>query len=458
MIPASGPVAAPSTDVAANGRRAAVFVWGVWLAASVAVVAYTARFASDLPFWDEDQYVEVLTGERALSVSWFLERHVDHLIPVPKVIYLAAMAAFGDFRAPALAGAAMLVIATATVIVAARRFRGRTSPVDALIPLVTLHWGQAGNLLFGAQVQVMSSVALHAVTFALMLGSSGPPGALATAGLGACLLALPLCGGQGLALVPALALWPLFAAWRTEGAARVRLALAGAIPLVASLAMIAAHRPAFATTSDPLRVAATSLQFAGMAAGPAGGFGWPGTAIAESAPPLVAIGVAVLGVATAGVLVRAIRASSERLRAGALLLQLAAMATLALSIGVGRGAADEIAGVQNRYVTFALPLLWIAVIAWDRFASGVPRRAMLATFAAGALGFFAFDVHAGLVHGRARSSQAADAYEALRGGESIDSVAARFTPFLHPDRAVLVRELEGLRSARLGPFREEAAR
>lgn len=428
-------------------------MWSVWFAAAVGAIAYSATYSTDLPFWDEDQYVPVIAGDRPASAAWFLERHVDHLIPIPKAAWLAVFGAFHDFRAAPVAIAVLLAATAALTLVAARRLRGATSAVDVVLPLVTLHWGQAGNLLAGAQLQVLSSSMLAAVALALMAG-----GAATTApviGLSACLLALPFCGGQGLAPVPALAVWMLLRARATAGAQRARLAVAGAAPLVLAAALIVTHRPAFESTTDPARVAVTSLQFAGMAAGPAGGFGWSGTAIAEAMPPLVAIAMAVAAIVAAWRLVRAAR-GPQGSQATALLAHLAALATLAVSIGVGRGAADASAGLQSRYVTMALPLVWIVVLSWDLFARGAARRVGLVACTVGAACVFAFGCYAGVVQGAARQAKADAAYRALRDGESDAAVAARSVPVLHPDAAVLASEFAALRRARLGPFREDA--
>ncbi len=440
--------------------RAAVVVWGAWVATSVAVLAYTARFSSDMPLWDEDQYVPVLAGEKPASLAWFFERHADHVIPIPKAIYLATAMPFRDFRTPAICGALMLVAAAAIVLLAIRHVRGRTHWSEVIIPLTTLHWGQAGNLLFGAQVQVMASTLLQATAFALMLRPSGVPTGRTLVAFAACLLALPFCGGQGLALVPALALWPLWLAWKETGPARSRLIAAGALPMLVSVAMIVFHRPAFETTTDPARVGRTALQFIGMAAGPIGGYGWPGTALHEDSPPVMSwLMCSLLVLDAVGVLLPAARSSDDRPRARVLLLHIAALVTLAVSIGVGRGASDPLAGVQNRYVTMALPLFWIVTFAVERFEKSVVRRRfVLIGLLVLAAGQFVFDVQAGLIHGRARSSQAEAAMTALRSGEPRAAIADRFVPFLHPDRAFLLTEFDMLERAHLGPFREPGAR
>lgn len=443
---------------AGGDRRTAAFVWGVWLAASLAALAYTAKYASDMPVWDEDQYVPVLVGDRPASVAWFLERHVDHLIPVPKAIYLATVGVLGDFRAGAFFSGVAMSAAVALLLVAVRRVRGRWSAADAALPLLSLNWGRVGNLLCSEQVQYTASVGLQAAALAIMLHREGAPSRRATIAFAACLVALAFCGGQGLALVPALALWPILARRGAEGR-RWDLMAAGAVPFVLAVAMIVSHRPALETATGVRQTATATLQFLGQSVGPLGGFGWPGTRLAERWPPLVAIGVVLAAVASVALVAMAARANrADRSRSAAMLLQFAAMATLAVVVGYGRGATMESAGFQARYATLALPLLWFVHFAWSGWAPERARRVAMGATLAGSAGLCAFGCWVGTMQGGDRARTMSEVSAALRSAEPRDRVAARFTPFLHPDPAYLLWEFGALERARLGPFRAEANR
>lgn len=442
---------APDAAQTPADRRPAAAVWAVWAVCSLGAIGYTLRFGSDMPQWDEDQYVPVLTGHRAPSWSWFLERHGDHLIVIPKALYLATVGVFGDFRAGALLSGLLMSAATALLLVAARRRRGRTEYGDALLPLLSLSWGRAANLLSSEQLQYTASVVIQAALLALTVTGMATRRAIGTSFV--LLMLLPLCGGQGLALVPALALAVVVTGWHGAAPRRWLLA-AGAIPFVAALAMIALHRPHFETTHDAGRVATTMAQFLGLAAGPSGRYGWPGTMIGTGRPPLVTIAVLALAAVVAGMLVRAARRDPARhCAAAALLLHLMAMGTLALVIGIGRGGLEPNAGLEDRYATIALPLLWVVYFAWDAFSPAPARRPALAAMLAAATLVHLFGDWCGVVQGRARREKMEAAAQALRSDEAREAIAARFSPFLHPDPAFLVWEFGALQEARLGPFR-----
>ena len=437
-------------------RRDAVVtwtVWAVWLAMAAATFAFTAHFAVDLPQWDEAQYVPVLAGERAYSVAWLLERHVDHLVAISRTLYVAAVGAARDFRAAPFLTDAIDAGAVALLLVTARKLRGRTVLADAFFPLASLHWGRLGDMLWGDQLQYVSTGALQAIALCVMLRCRESMSRGAAIGLGACLVAMAFAGGQGVVMVPALALWLALAARGQGGATRIAGALAAAVALVAALAIGLSGTPAHETTRDPSRIGATVLQFAGMAAGPAGRFGWDGTRLGEAFPPLVSIGVALGVTATVVLLITAMRRrASDRLAAGALLAHLAATVSLAIVIGVGRSALTEHAGLQDRYGPAALPLAWTAYFAWDLFA-GRARRAALGLVVAAAVLLVPLHAYVGLLHAGERKGRMEAAARALRSGEAHDAVAARFVPLLHHDPKALARVFDTLERARLGPFR-----
>src|SRR5205085_1453462 len=113
------------------------------------------------------------------------EPHVDHVIAVPKILYLASVGLFRDFRAGAALGVLLTSGVVALLMIAARRRRGRASYADAALPLLSLNWGRAGALVFGDQLQFTASVALQGLALALMLRRDGPPSRRAALALGA---------------------------------------------------------------------------------------------------------------------------------------------------------------------------------------------------------------------------------------------------------------------------------
>src|SRR5262249_20159682 len=78
--------------------RAAAAVTAVWAAMSVAAVGFVLAFGMNFPFMDEWATVPALAAPRP-DPAWLWERHNEHLLPLPRLLYWAAFRLTGDLRA-----------------------------------------------------------------------------------------------------------------------------------------------------------------------------------------------------------------------------------------------------------------------------------------------------------------------------------------------------------------------
>ncbi len=94
----------------------------------------------------------------------------------------------------------------ASLILLAKRLRGQSSIVDAVLPLAILNIGQFECLLiaFGLNLVVTAWISCALIFAVCRTHESSGGRCLAAGGL---IVLLPLCGGSGLAMLPPLILW-----------------------------------------------------------------------------------------------------------------------------------------------------------------------------------------------------------------------------------------------------------
>ncbi len=342
-----------------------VFVGTVWV---LALIAAGVKGYLGLRTPQTDDWVIVDTVGQPLSWDWLWAQHGEggnHRIPLPKLILRSLYQWSGYdcrwaiwFNALALGGAAL------ALIWAARRARGRTIYSDAIFPLVVLHW-LAGPLWWGFHVQFTSSTVLACILLALVVryGTRLTTGAAWLAGL--CLVALPLCGANGLALVPALAVWlgcAGLAAWcapASRGKGR-GLVLWGFV--LAALALIVLYLRGYESQGDT--TASHSLETAALALANFFSVDFSSLFLAYHLPPWMNYGryleVAVLLVSLP-VLLYLWWERPDRSRAFGLLMFLGAFACLALGLALGRGGSWS----DFHYRILAAPVLFAVYFIWE---------------------------------------------------------------------------------------------
>jgi hypothetical protein len=110
------------------------------------------------PYADEWVYQVPFSFESGWAfIQWAFVQHVDHRIPIQKVLQFAILRASGfDFRYVVGLNFALAMVLCAMLLSVAKMYRGRQSFSDLIFPLATLSFG-AGFSLWGFQFAFLSS-------------------------------------------------------------------------------------------------------------------------------------------------------------------------------------------------------------------------------------------------------------------------------------------------------------
>ena len=186
----------------------AYFVWVVWATITLATFTFVWKYGTNVPFWDEWNLVEIITGTKPISIEWLWSEHNGHRIPFPRLILIALLKfTQSDFRSGMYFNVTACSIMSFLAIVTANKLRGSTAYTDVFFPLLLLNWGHYENLLWNWQVTQVIAVflAFLFLTIVALYAMKLPSGVAIFAGF--VLILLPLCGVPGLVYVPALALF-----------------------------------------------------------------------------------------------------------------------------------------------------------------------------------------------------------------------------------------------------------
>lgn len=431
-----------ATDRASQHRFAAFAPWAAWAAMTVAATWFVFAHASRFPYADDVAMLALKRHDLSVDWNWLWTAHNDHRLPLVRLCMLGLLElGGGDFRAPLVLHIVSLALISAVLIAAARELRGRPSVADAFFPLVWMSWGNAENLLWSHQLQMtLTSVGVMATVLALAR-TVVRRGWLALAGL--CTLALPLCGGGGVAQAPVLAcllLWSGLERARSDRPAAV-------ISLVSALATFALSAWYFVDLEPSLIHARPSsasefaLAFVGIASLTFGALPSAGWAFVGSA-------VLVIGAATC---VRELRGSRTDPRRRALLFGLLAQFALLTAMASSRSDPDYHMRAL-RYGSLLYPLASAVYLSWA--LTPVRFRPMEFALCASALAALpgVWGIAAGI--GRARAANDALLLEALRDGASSAELARLSNGYFISDLGQFTGDLATMRRLRMGPFRQ----
>ncbi len=430
----------------AGSRVTAFVVWGAWALLSAAALFLVAHWGRNVPWWDDWKLAPVLIGDKPLTLAWLWEQGNEHRSPLSKLVFWAlARLTGGDLRAAMVLSALLLSALAAALLSSLRALTGRWCWPDVVLPVALLNWGHQDNLLWHVELHFVVPIVLFMGALIALLRRS-PAWVLL-----ACAATLPLQSGVGLCLSPPLALWLLWESRRTADHGRRRaLRLCAALMCVSGAVYLAdyptspAANPGFMGVGPSL---VTAWQCLSTSLGPVGRESWPWSAAF----------VVLLGLASAGLLLRVMLRHPERRRSASLLLTgLLATTGVALSIGVSRAGLGWNAGFSPRYTTLMFPWLCCAYLAW-RLHGDVSgwRRARLVPVALCVALCVALPFNTLL--GAREAQQRADVLDAfaadVRAGLSPEDLADRHGSLLCPTRAVLIASLELLRERRLWLYR-----
>jgi hypothetical protein len=421
----------------------AVIAWGTWAAMLVAALLFVSRFGSNVPSWDDWDMIPVLTHHQPVTWDWLWSQHNEHRVPLPRLVFLGLDRLLGvDMRVTMYFDVLLIAAVAAAMMTTAAGLRGRASAVDAFFPMALLSLGQAQNWLWGWQLQFFASVAIACVALlAIVRVGAGMSPTRAGLVVGLCALLLPLCGANGLAMVPALAAWPLALAILPESWTGAKVARGNRVMLLAvgllALALTAIYFvgwqrvPYHPKSPSVLQTLRTALKALTIGLGPATRDIWPLSG-------LLALGA--MG-ASALLLVRVGRErAAERARAVGLLLFLLALSSLVLALGMGRD------GFEQRYVTLTLPAWCGVAFVWLLYGKsagvGVP-----AALAGAALVAMAGNTSLGLEYAQGLRGQLGGFERDMAAGVPLHLLLHRYSTWLHPHQDVPGRYLPMLRDA-----------
>ncbi len=445
----------------ASNWGAPLFVWGIWAALLLAALAFVWRYGRNIPFFDEWTLVPTVTGEAPVTAAWLWEPHNEHRIPLPKLIQVGLLRLTGDFRTEMFLNVLALGAVAWVLLRVARKLRGETTYADALLPLALLHLGHGWDLLWGFEVQFISSTMLAGCLLGIIAGAGASVRPWPAIGAGICLVLLPLCGANGLALVPVLAFWLVYQgvrllrsterpSHRISGVLVLGLAVT-ALMLVASYflgpgALSGTPRPGLPALGRVLR------RFALLAASSFG-------PVVMAFHPVSTFGAVGLFIGSAALLVYATWRGSqpERARALGLLSFLGANAGLLGAVAWGR---DDHHVME--YNTLAAPALCAVYFSWVLYS---PRR--LEGFLPMCLftllcAMLSLNTRSGLDVGISRRNAMEAVEQDLRDGVPISLLIKCHAEDLLPGRMyesrrvandVLESSLQSLRRAGFGSFR-----
>jgi hypothetical protein len=393
-----------------------------------------------------------------VTLAWLWSQHNEHRIVLPRLIYLGlGLATDYDFRAGSFWNVAMLAALSAVLLFTARAVRGRSSLYDAFLPLAVQHWGQPSGILYSFQMPFSTGSFFAGLALAAVARCRGRLSPAAALGITLSLVGASLCAGDGLPFLPALGCWLILASvlGRTAGKAeRVRqvvtlTALAAVLFALVIVYFVGFVRPPHPPLPGPWALFVTATEFLATSLGI-----WVAANLWPVSGILVLVGCAWSLAELVWVIMRR---PEERVRAFGLLAFLAAMLLLALGIGFSRACLGPDAGMQDRYVTLAMPLLclfYLQGVIYGRPSvwRHVQRALFLLMCAA-----LVVNSYKGLHYGQTFRGLFARLESDMRAGIPPEALAVRHGDALgHAPIPVYAAQLEMLRQARRGPYRDDA--
>lgn len=441
----------------ARASFSAILVWTVWATATLSSVSYIHRYARNVPFFDDLTVVSVMTGHEPLSYEWASAQYNEHRNVIPRLLQVGLLRVIPDFRAGLYLNVGLLSAAAASMIVLARRIRGRNSVVDVVLPMSILTVGQCECLLVGFALNLVMTAWIAWSLISVISRSPHPPSWWSCLQVGALLVLLPLSGGSGMAMLPPLTLWLagyVACGWWTMRDPGSSARAIGLSLLMTTSATVAWYLSGYARPAHIPRapswsaVCLTTLEVFGLVLSPVG---WSHPVAAGLAVVLLSGGTAVLLAVTAHT------SPDERPRALGLTAVLASMFGIALAVGYSRSGLGPGSGAYSRYITVTTPLLGVVYFSWLLYGRPAARRSvqfgLLVLICVGMPAQYrsARDV------GRARRDLYARIEHGLESGMRPDGLLDLACPRLFPDRVTVYRCFQMLKDAHVGAFRHMAA-
>lgn len=437
-------------------RRATGYFLGLAVCAGTAAAGlFLQQYVVNVPYADDWAFAPLLAGSQPLTAGWLWAQHNEHRIPLPRLLSLLVLRLTGgDFRAMPWVNLILLALLTILLLRAVRFLRGDWKWHDLAIPLMFLHLGHADNLLWGFQIQFISSTFLAGWVLSEIVRNPGGPNRHGSCGrIGAALCGLTLCGGNGIVFVPLLTGWMCYASIANRGTAASRsLRIMQGIVPAAAVGLTAAYFLGIRRIAQGIQqpgaeaILSTAMQFliTGLSVQLIWFWPWGGLLM----PTLLLS-------ATWRLIVVWWREPAERIRAAGLLCLLGGVWGLAAGIGWGRAELGMGAGLMPRYVTlatFGLVITYITTVLY-----GNRWRTILGSFLCAVLAVvYTVNVPQGLEWGAERANAGRAFSRDLVVGVPAADLGDKYARGYFPQADVIAKQTLHLREARIGLFQPVA--
>jgi hypothetical protein len=436
-----------------------MFVWGLLGAMFIVMMGFVWWYGSNVPSWDGWDMVPTLTGNQPVTMEWLWSLHNEHRVPLPRLTALLLYAITGiNFKIGMAFGVFLIAVMTFALIRAASRMRGYTSWTDAFFPFLLLNIGHATNYLWAWQIQYFLSVLFAGILLAVMVQKPkhiSEKNTITLVGIGT--LALILCGGNGLLIVPPLLTWMVFVLFIPGFShplhRRQRIWLGGLVFVVALLAITyfigyegVPYHPAGKGSWRTIR---TITQLLTVGFGPGLYLIWPFS------------GLAVLFALLTGfwLLAKNIPDQAERFRATGLMALLTGLSLLCAAIGYGRDSLSFTFGqygpnfmFEIRYYLLIAPIWCTVYMIFSIYSSQRFNFYGRAAFCIMAMFLLWPNTQIGWNYGKFLRGNLGAFEKDMLSGQPAHELIVRYGEVLHVNQDILTDYMPMLRESGVGSF------
>lgn len=159
-------------------------------------------YNNPFPYSDDWSLLSHAIGAEPLTWDWLWAQHVDHRIPIQKLLQVFLLRLSGyDFRALALINSILIFLTANFLISAVRFYRGSSQVGDFIIPLILMNPGFSAPF-WGFHFQFISSTLLILVFLSFLLQENAHLRNVSYIMASICILLMAFCGING--VVPSI--------------------------------------------------------------------------------------------------------------------------------------------------------------------------------------------------------------------------------------------------------------
>jgi dolichol-phosphate mannosyltransferase len=351
-----------------------VFVRSVWLIMTAIALVCIIKFGRNIPLAEDWFFVPQITGVQSDLPSWLWEPNNEHRIPLPKImLYSSIKILNNDFRAGMYLNLIFLSAISLLMIFTAQKLRhGNSSYNDAFFPIIIMHIGHWPNIVWGWQFSFVLPMVLSSACLIIIVRDEIVTSLLSVKIFVISLVALTLCGANGLIFVPFLIVWIIFMLFLSPHKKelpkknKIYLIVSAIITIILfCIYFIGLERPSWIPTNPGLReTLKTSAQFIAIAFGPAALKNWR----------IFSVFLIFLSIITGfWALYKYIKNNTkEKITHVGICLFFIAVVIFTFALGYGRAGTIE-NGMPYRYALPSVPLLLIIYFIWELHKSKVGR-------------------------------------------------------------------------------------